>query len=251
MTGRYLRGWGGEIRDLWQARNAALCLAAICTAVFLGFYHRPHVFLPALAEALGSPAWLAGLAGFCRGNVRVATMAFQATMYLLIPLFTLPLLRRPVNRLGWRLGNVRRWSVDTAIAYLVILVLILVFARGEVFRKTYPLYHPARDNWRLFWWYELFHFSYMLGWEFMFRGYTLFAVEQDLGRRGAVIFQALPFALLHIGKPELESFGSILAGFYLGLLALRAGSFLPCVLLHFGAAFSMDLYALYLNRAAG
>ena len=67
------------------------------------------------------------------------------------------------------------------------------------------------------------------------------------GRPLAVIVQCLPFALLHVGKPELESIGSILAGLYLGVLALRANSMLPCAILHIAAALTMDLLAT-LNR---
>ena len=45
-------------------------------------------------------------------------------------------------------------------------------------------------------------------------------------------------------------FGSILAGIYLGVLALRANSMLPCAILHFAAACTMDVYATVLRTIA-
>ena len=123
------------------------------------------------------------------------------------------------------------------------LTVILIVGRSDTFAKFYPLYKPAANAWSTFLWYQLIHLAYMLAWEFLFRGYILNAIAPEIGKPAAVIVQCLPFAILHMGKPELESFASIAAGLYLGVLALRANSVLPCIILHFAAALTMDLYA--------
>jgi membrane protease YdiL (CAAX protease family) len=71
----------------------------------------------------------------------------------------------------------------------------------------------------------------MFAWEFFFRGWTL----STLGRRygaDAIWLQAVPFALMHIGKPELEQLTTVVGGAFFGFLAWRTDSFLWGWLLH-------------------
>lgn len=53
----------------------------------------------------------------------------------------------------------------------------------------------------------------------------------------------LPFAIMHLRKPVPEVFGSIIAAYFLGLLALKAKSFWITPIIHFLIAFSMDFSA--------
>jgi membrane protease YdiL (CAAX protease family) len=71
----------------------------------------------------------------------------------------------------------------------------------------------------------------MFAWEFFFRGWML----TTLGRRygaDAIWLQAVPFALMHIGKPELEQLTTVLGGAFFGIVAWRTNSFLWGWLLH-------------------
>ena len=63
--------------------------------------------------------------------------------------------------------------------------------------------------------------AYFVAWEFVFRGWMLFGLAPRLGPGLAIVLQALPFSLMHTGKPELEAYGLILAGLALGALAWR------------------------------
>ena len=74
---------------------------------------------------------------------------------------------------------------------------------------------------------------YMFAWEFLFRGYMLFGLERSIGR-SAIFVQAIPFVLLHLGKPFLETLLCIPGGFVLGYVAYRTRSVLPCFIIHFG-----------------
>jgi membrane protease YdiL (CAAX protease family) len=71
----------------------------------------------------------------------------------------------------------------------------------------------------------------LVGWEFLFRGFLLFGLMRVMGPT-AVIAQAVPFALAHIGKPEAETISTIFGGALFGWLAWRSRSFLYPFLLH-------------------
>ena len=71
----------------------------------------------------------------------------------------------------------------------------------------------------------------LIGWEFLFRGWILFAYARRFGAE-ALWVQAVPFALAHIGKPALETYSTIFGGFILGWIAYRTRSFLWAFLVH-------------------
>ncbi len=71
----------------------------------------------------------------------------------------------------------------------------------------------------------------MLGWEFFFRGFLLFALARIAGPY-AILLQAVPFTLAHFGKPELETLSCIFGGSAFGWLAWRTKSFFYPFLIH-------------------
>lgn len=71
----------------------------------------------------------------------------------------------------------------------------------------------------------------LIGWEFFFRGFLLFGLMRVMGPT-AVIAQAVPFALAHLGKPEAETISTIFGGALFGWLAWRSRSFLYPFVLH-------------------
>jgi membrane protease YdiL (CAAX protease family) len=91
--------------------------------------------------------------------------------------------------------------------------------------------------------YESAYFLYFVSWEFLFRGWMLNGLLGRFGRAGAVLIPTVPFVLMHLGKPELEAFGSILAGIALGVMALRTRSFWYGALVHGVIAVWMDVLA--------
>lgn len=76
----------------------------------------------------------------------------------------------------------------------------------------------------------------------------LFGLEKKFGYY-SVLFQMIPFVILHNGKPFLETFGSIFGGIALGVLALRTRSFYYCVIIHIGVMISMDFISSLRYRA--
>jgi len=82
---------------------------------------------------------------------------------------------------------------------------------------------------------------HMFAWEFLFRGYMLFGLERSI-RKSSIFVQTIPFVLLHLGKPFLETLSCIPGGFILGYIAYRTRSFLPCFVIHFGMYMMMAFF---------
>ncbi|RMG20360.1 MAG: CPBP family intramembrane metalloprotease [Deltaproteobacteria bacterium] len=164
-------------------------------------------------------------------------------LYGLIPLGIVLLL--PGERLrdyGIGLGAWRLGLKVTLLFAAVMVPLVFVVSRieGLGFTRTYPLDPDAVRSWTFFWVYEPWYALYFVAWEFLFRGFLLFGLARRIGTH-AIWVQLIPFALMHAGKPELEAYGSIVAGVALGILALRTRSFWWGAFLHAGIAACMDL----------
>jgi hypothetical protein len=163
-----------------------------------------------------------------------------------IVLFLLPVLliklvlKEKVSDYGLKLGDKKTGFFITGLSILIMIPILWVVSSFPSFQDTYPQCEGVRDNWTFFFIYEFCFFLYMTSWEFIWRGYTLFGLKEKFGYY-AVLFQMVPFTILHNGKPELETFSAILAGIFLGVLALRTGSFIYGVIIHTSVMFMIDL----------
>ena len=72
----------------------------------------------------------------------------------------------------------------------------------------------------------------------------LFGAVRVLGL-GAIPAMVVPYMMIHFPKPELECFGSIIAGFALGAIALRTRAIFAGMLIHITVAWTMDAMALW------
>jgi uncharacterized protein len=128
----------------------------------------------------------------------------------------------------------------------VMLPALLIASRDPAFLSTYPMLRPAPPlTWSagtlvVYW---LCYGTILFSTEYLFRGVLLFALEPRLGV-ASVGVSVLPYCLIHVHKPLPEAFGSIIAGFVLGYLALRTRSIGGGVLVHCVVAFTMDALAL-------
>jgi membrane protease YdiL (CAAX protease family) len=165
--------------------------------------------------------------------------ANELIYYLLVPLAAGFLLFRDKPwDYGIRIGHWKTAVILTT-AYLAAMALIL-YEVGKMpeFRSYYHMYSID--------WPELLFNAalYMVTWEFLFRGYMLFGLEKSIGR-GAIFVQTIPFVLLHIGKPFLETLACIPGGFIFGYVAYRTRSFLPCFIIHLGIYAMMFFFTNY------
>jgi membrane protease YdiL (CAAX protease family) len=159
--------------------------------------------------------------------------------YLLVPLAAGWLLFRDKP---WDYGiRIGRWKPALILtpAYLAAMALILYAVSKIPEFRSY--YHVRAIDWP-----ELLRDTalFMFAWELLFRGYMLFGLEKSIGK-SAIFVQAIPFVLLHIGKPFLETLACIPGSFIWGYIAYRTRSFLPCFIIHFGVYVMMILFTNY------
>ncbi|MBT8215142.1 MAG: CPBP family intramembrane metalloprotease, partial [Acidimicrobiia bacterium] len=132
---------------------------------------------------------------------------------------------------GFRVRGTLRHAWPYLAAYLV-MVPVLVWASSlDSFESYYPFYRRAADGGVAFWVYEGGYALQFLGVEAFFRGFLLFGLAPVLGRWPAIAVMVVPYTMIHFGKPMPEAFAAIVAGFFLGWLALRSRSFVPGVFL--------------------
>lgn len=156
------------------------------------------------------------------GSFWVSSFVYFAVLPALVILI---LLRRNPLDFGLRLGNVRLWSVYSLI-FLIIAIPALYFSSDV---SSVVRYYAGRDIDLLR--YSLEMAVYFLGWEFVFRGFMLFGLK-DKFREGSILIQMIPFVLLHIGKPEIETISTILSGLIWGYICYRGNSFWPAYIMH-------------------
>ena len=149
------------------------------------------------------------------------------------------ILRESPRNWGWRITGTRREFLIVLGIYLAFLPLLIYVAQTPAFQAKYPKLKIIRDSASLFLMYQGFYLLKWISWEFFFRGYLLFGLEKRYGQ-GAILFSTMPFVVAHLGKPEGEAMGAVIAGLVLGRIALSSRSIFPGVLLHFMVAGTMD-----------
>ncbi len=173
----------------------------------------------------------------------------EFVLLFLVPLALIRLVhRRPLTEFGLGFGDVRLGLRVTALFVLVMLPIVWIVSGTGQFQEFYPHSYSARESWSTFMAYEALFLLYFTGWEFIWRGYMLFGLKDHVGPATANLMQMIPFALMHNGKPFVETFGAVVAGLALGSLALRTRSFWYCVLTHWLVMFSIDIACVLRDR---
>lgn len=135
--------------------------------------------------------------------------------------------REPMHQYGWRLGRWREGLLWTIGACLVMGAILWVIARTPAMQSYYALRTPDSV------WLVLYRNGVeMLGWEFLWRGFALFGMARVLGPGPAIWLQAVPFAFMHLGKPEIETLSTIFGGAGFGFVAWRTNSMVYGWLIH-------------------
>jgi membrane protease YdiL (CAAX protease family) len=160
----------------------------------------------------------------------------RTLLYFIIPLFIiLVVFRESPKEYGLTFGNWKVGIVITLGTIILIAPILWLVGRGDTSMQNYYKPMMAGLPWSTF--LDLF------GWEFIFRGWLLFGYARKFGPE-ALWLQAVPFALAHIGKPELETFSTILGGFAFGWVAWRTKSFVYPLIIHwFVASFTIVVAA--------
>lgn len=190
---------------------------------------------------------------------------------LWLPLVTILLfLRAEPSHFGMTRGDRRLGLKWTLISWVVMVLILAVLVsipslrtqfQGQYLfgRLTRPLegvgapFIPLTNhiNPKALLLYEMAMGFYLFCWEFLFRGFLLFGLQKSrVGAVGAVLIQALLFALLHwsyvkgASKPPVEVLSALPGGIVLGIVALRTRSFLYGFLIHWAISLTLDLILL-------
>jgi hypothetical protein len=135
--------------------------------------------------------------------------------------------REDPRRYGIRLGDWRLGLPIVVGGVVAMAAIIWVVGRQPDFRAYYANTVDGRPVWRLI----IDAGVDMFAWEFFFRGWMLWSFGRKFGT-AAIWLQIIPFALMHVWKPELEQLSTLLGGAFFGLVAWQTGSFVWGWLLH-------------------
>lgn len=148
----------------------------------------------------------------------------RTLLYFVIPmLVVLVVFRQKPSEFGFTIGD---WKTGLLLTLGgIILIAPILWLVGHSIKAMQDYYKPLVPG--LLWNTLLDLFS----WEFLFRGWLLFGFARKFGPE-AIWLQAVPFALAHIGKPEIETLSTIFGGFAFGWVAWRTRSFVYPLLIH-------------------
>jgi len=126
----------------------------------------------------------------------------------------------------------------------VVLPAMWAVAHQPDFGNYYPFYKFSSRSWFDLLLWEAIYGLQFFALELFFRGWMLGALRRSLGS-SAIFVMAVPYCMIHYGKPYLESHGAIVAGIVLGSLAMRTRSIYAGFLVHITVAYLMDLGSLW------
>ncbi len=150
----------------------------------------------------------------------------RLALYLGVPLLVILLgFRQSPARYGFQLGDWQAGLALTVVGCAGAALVMTFLARSGEFRAYYAPYASGKLPLAVDMGFDLF------GWEFLFRGFLLFALYPVCGPY-AIVLQAVPFTIAHLGKPALETLSCIFGGSAFGYVAWRTDSFLYPFLIH-------------------
>jgi membrane protease YdiL (CAAX protease family) len=165
--------------------------------------------------------------------------------YLVVPALVVKLVfRERVRDHGLETKGFTEHAWIYGVGYLVVLVGVIFVANfDDGFRDYYPFYRRAFRSWSDFLGWEVLYAAQFFALEFFFRGFWLRSMRGALGSQ-AIFAMVVPYCMIHFGKPFLECLAAIIAGVFLGTLAMKTRSIWSGFLIHVSVAVSMDVAAL-------
>ena len=155
-------------------------------------------------------------------------------IYCFVLLFILPaacvkLSGRKLKDFGLCWGKVKLALPLFALFFILLTLLGYVASRIGSLEGFYGSFTPGNFGEVLL----LFvtNFLFMWAWEFMHRGFLLQGLRDYVGGL-AIFIQLIPFVILHLDKPPLELYGSIIFGLAFGYYAYLTRSFVYPAVLH-------------------
>ncbi len=173
--------------------------------------------------------------------------------FSIIPLITIWLLKEKPRNLGLSIEGWKTLLLYAAILVLLATPVMIYGSRLPQFKAYYPLWGPARSSIQSLVLLEIGMLILMFNTEFFFRGFLLFSLRDYLtsidikkAEWAAIILHAIPYAVVHIGKPGLEVPYSFFAGIVFGYIALKTKSILTPLAAHWSSSVIFDWMVLWI-----
>jgi uncharacterized protein len=163
-------------------------------------------------------------------------------MGLLPALIVKLLFREKLADYGVRLGNRRRTARSFLVCAPVVVLAAYMAARYPSIWKEYPINPHAGCSPQTFALHALSYLLFYLGWEFQFRGFMQHGLQESMGYANALLVQVMASVLVHLGKPVIEIYASIIGGLVWGILAYRTRSLLSGLLQHYLLGVLLDWF---------
>ncbi|MCB8943942.1 MAG: CPBP family intramembrane metalloprotease [Ardenticatenaceae bacterium] len=170
-----------------------------------------------------------------------ATKAYdRVILYFIIPILIIYFLfKESPAKYGFTFGNWKAGLTYVLIGCVGMAIILWFVARQPGMQQYYTARAPSEVR-------RLIYLTGvdLFGWEFIWRGLMLFAFARYFGPGPAIFLQAVPFAFMHLGKPEIETLSTIFGGAAFGFVAWQSGSFVYPWLIHWFIASFTQLIAI-------
>ena len=164
-------------------------------------------------------------------------------VFVPFPLWKLIYRKDSLLDLGLRTRGFFHHAWIYALFLAVVLPAMWLVSREPDFGTYYPFYKHSSRSWIDFLIWESMYFAQFFALEMFFRGFWLGVLRKSFGS-GAIFAMAVPYCMIHYGKPYLEACGAIVAGIALGSLSMKTRSIYQGFLVHITVAALMDWLAL-------
>jgi membrane protease YdiL (CAAX protease family) len=149
------------------------------------------------------------------------------------------------------------WKWDPEILYWTLgLSLVLGYATSISTKKPdslemYPEIRKKDWSKSIYWWSAIGWVAYLIGYEWMFRGWLLFACERAVGVWPAIIINTVIYSLVHVPKSAREGIGAIPLGILLCIITFRTGNIVVAVVVHIVLALCNEWFSLRYHPEIG
>jgi membrane protease YdiL (CAAX protease family) len=143
-----------------------------------------------------------------------------------VPLMIILLIfRDKPSQYGVQIGNWRTGLLYAALACLTLVVLLRFVVKLPGVTSYYAPQAKSEVA------YPILNAIELLDWELFFRGFLMFSLAELCGPY-AILLQAVPFTLAHLGKPYIETVSCIFGGSLFGWIAWKTRSFIYPYIIH-------------------
>jgi membrane protease YdiL (CAAX protease family) len=199
----------------------------------------PELVSATISESLGQ--WLALYRPLLRN---IAWSMGCAFFYFVVPAIVIRVFfKERLSQWGLSPQNYFKHLWIYVLLFLPVAIAVVAVSFTPGFQQSYPFYKSAH-GWGDFFVWEAFYALQFVALEFFFRGFMLRGLTEKMGK-WAVLAMVVPYCMIHFQKPMLETFGAIVAGLILGILALRTRSIWGGATIHVAVAVSMDLVVIF------